>query len=82
FSRDELFDIASKIRSNKWDDDTIETPFLSNSLLKLLKIVGETKDEDKSLKQVIKEETIQKLADEKAIIQKLEESEKIIQELK
>ncbi|CAG8522174.1 9352_t:CDS:2 [Racocetra fulgida] len=82
FSLDKLYDIAIKIRSNKWDEDTIETPFLPNSLLKLLKIVGETEDEDKSPKLVAKEETIQKLADEKAIIQKLEESEKLIQELK
>ncbi|CAG8496560.1 4418_t:CDS:2 [Racocetra fulgida] len=64
----------TKIQNDKWDDDTIEAPFLPNSLLKMLGKAELTPEP--------KAELTPKLVVEKEVFQKLEESEKLIQELK
>ncbi|CAG8792613.1 11398_t:CDS:1, partial [Gigaspora rosea] len=61
FSLDKLYEIVTKIQNDKWDDDTIEMPFIPNSLLK---IIGKTELKDESSKLIIKEEAIQKLIQE------------------
>ncbi|KAF0501891.1 transient receptor potential cation channel subfamily a member 1-like [Gigaspora margarita] len=91
FSLDKLYDIISKIKNNNWDD-TIEKPFLSNSLLKIVDI-DKTEIEEVTQKAADNEKIIQKLEhnekmiqklteNENKLIQKLEDNEKIIQELK
>ncbi|CAG8734394.1 2263_t:CDS:1, partial [Racocetra fulgida] len=68
FSLDKLYEIVTKIQNDKWDDDTIEKPFIPNSLLE---IIGKTELKDKSSKLVIKEEEIQRLIQElKNIVEK------------
>ncbi|CAG8743625.1 9624_t:CDS:2 [Gigaspora margarita] len=43
-SRDKLDNIVTKIQTNKWNDDTVEMPFIPNSLLKS---IGKNKADDK-----------------------------------
>ncbi|KAF0562006.1 transient receptor potential cation channel subfamily a member 1-like [Gigaspora margarita] len=90
FSLDKLYDIVTKIQNNNWDD-TIEKPYLPNSLLKIIS-KDKVSDKDNLLQKVeeiekkIQESTanenkiIQKL--EEKLIQKLDDNNKIIKELK
>ncbi|CAG8799923.1 16608_t:CDS:2, partial [Racocetra persica] len=69
FSLDKLYDIITKIQHNNWDDAV--TPFVPNTLLKII-----DKDQLKD-----KENLFQKLKEVEEKIQKLTESEnKIIEE--
>ncbi|CAG8565254.1 24675_t:CDS:2 [Racocetra persica] len=55
---------VNKIQNDKWDDDTIEAPFLSNSLLKML---GKAELTPK----LVEKEVFQKLEESENLIQEL-----------
>ncbi|CAG8597698.1 217_t:CDS:2 [Gigaspora margarita] len=83
--------LFTKIQNSNWDD-TIEKPYLSNSLLKI--IIEEIKEkiqESTTIENKLIEDKVQKLIDnenkiiqklEEKLIQKLDDNNKIIKELK
>ncbi|KAF0554422.1 transient receptor potential cation channel subfamily a member 1-like [Gigaspora margarita] len=80
FSLDKFYEIAYKVQNNSWDN-TLEKPFLPNTLLKIVHLY-EDKDGLSQKLEIIKIEIIQELTnDEKKIIQKLN-NKNIVQELK